>query len=184
MKLKETEIARKRIFNGHLIDLELRKIKLPNQQTAEREIVSHPAAVGALVVNQQQQVLLVQQWREPIKQLSWEIPAGLIDQADPTPLAAMKRELDEETGYQAAIWQQLGRFYSSPGFTDEQITLFYGLNLTKITNKKAMDADEFVKAQWFDSNIITEYLMKQKIVDGKTMLALSLLKRLLPNTKK
>lgn len=178
MKLEETEIARNRIFKGHLIDLELRKIMLPNQQTAEREVVYHPAVVGALVVNQRQQVLLVQQWREPIKQLSWEIPAGLIDKTDQTPLAAMKRELNEETGYQARIWERLGQFYSSPGFTDEQITLFYAQNLAKVTNKKAMDADEFVKAQWFDSATITEYLTNQKIVDGKTMLALSMLKRL------
>lgn len=178
MKLEETEIARNRIFKGHLIDLELRKIMLPNQQTAEREVVYHPAVVGALVVNQQQQVLLVQQWREPIKQLSWEIPAGLVDKTDQTPLAAMKRELNEETGYQAHSWQQLRQFYSSPGFTDEQITLFYARNLAKVTNKKAMDADEFVKAQWFDSATITEYLTNQKIVDGKTMLALSLLKQL------
>ena len=61
-------------------------------------------------------MLLVKQWREPIKQLTLEIPAGLIDETDASPLDAMKRELNEEGGYKAEYWEKVSEFYTSVGF--------------------------------------------------------------------
>ncbi|WP_281196293.1 NUDIX domain-containing protein, partial [Lactobacillus acetotolerans] len=92
MSLKEKEISSKPIFKGRLIDLSVRTIKLPNGETSTREIVNHQPAAAVIAINKKQQMLLVEQWREPIKQLTLEIPAGLIDPTDASPLDAMKRE--------------------------------------------------------------------------------------------
>ncbi|MBA1393846.1 NUDIX hydrolase, partial [Lactobacillus sp. XV13L] len=104
MDLRETEISSKQIFTGRIVDLAVRTIKLPNGETAAREVVKHQPAAAAIAVNDRQEMLLVEQWREPIKKLTLEIPAGLIDETDASPLDAMKRELNEEGGYHADYW--------------------------------------------------------------------------------
>ncbi|MCT7737940.1 MAG: NUDIX hydrolase, partial [Lactobacillus iners] len=101
MDIREEEISRKRIFSGKLIDLDVETISLPNGKTALREIVNHPDASATIAINNQNKMLLVRQWREAIKQETLEIPAGLIDDTDASPLDAMKRELNEEGGYRA-----------------------------------------------------------------------------------
>ena len=92
MDLKETEISNKSIFEGRLIDLNVETVSLPNGKTATREVVKHPDASAAIAINEKKEMLLVSQWREPIKQVTLEIPAGLIDPTDASPLDAMKRE--------------------------------------------------------------------------------------------
>ena len=124
MDLTETEISSKQIFTGRIVDLSVRTIKLPNGETATREVVKHQPASAAIAVNDKQEMLLVEQWREPIKELTLEIPAGLIDETDASPLDAMKRELNEEGGYHADYWEKITEFYSSPGFTNEKLYLF------------------------------------------------------------
>ena len=110
MDLKETEISSKHIFSGRLLNLDVRTIKLPNGESATREIVEHPAASGVIAVSKDKKMLLVKQWREAIKQVTLEIPAGLIDPEDASPLEAMKRELNEEGGYRADYWEKVSEF--------------------------------------------------------------------------
>src|SRR3546814_11945064 len=78
-------------------------------------------------------ILLVAQYRVPLKAQCLELPAGLIgdEREDENPADAAARELEEETGYRAAIMENLGRFYSSPGMVSESFTLFKATNLTK-----------------------------------------------------
>jgi ADP-ribose pyrophosphatase len=97
-----------------------------------------------IAINDEQKMLLVKQWREAIKQITLEIPAGLIDPTDASPLDAMKRELNEEGGYKADYWEKVSEFYSSPGFCDEKMYLFYCDTLTKLTDKRSLDEDEFL----------------------------------------
>ena len=104
MDLKETEISSQHIFKGRIVDLSVRTIELPNGETSTREVIKHRPAAGVIAINKDKKMLLVEQWREPIKQLTLEIPAGLIDSTDATPLDAMKRELNEEGGYRADYW--------------------------------------------------------------------------------
>ena len=102
MNLRETEISNKPVFEGRLIDLNVETISLPNGKTATREIVKHPDASAAIAINDEKKMLLVKQWREPIKQLTLEIPAGLIDETDASPLDAMKRELNDSRMVQSS----------------------------------------------------------------------------------
>ena len=75
MDLEETEISSQQIFQGRILDLSVRTIKLPNGDTATREIVKHRPASCVIAINDQQEMLLVKQWREAIKQVTLEIPA-------------------------------------------------------------------------------------------------------------
>ena len=98
MDLKETEISTKEAFHGSFINLRVENVMLPNGKTASRELVDHRPAAAAICINDEKKMLLVTQWREAIKQLTLEIPAGMIDASDVSPLDAMKRELNEEGG--------------------------------------------------------------------------------------
>lgn len=173
MNLRETEISNKPVFEGRLIDLNVETISLPNGKTATREVVKHPDASAAIAINDEKKMLLVKQWREPIKQLTLEIPAGLIDETDASPLDAMKRELNEEGGYKAEYWEKVSEFYTSVGFCDEKIHLFYCDTLSKIEHKRPLDEDEFLTQEWYSLPEIKQLIASGKIMDAKTVMAIT-----------
>lgn len=179
MDLNETEISNKPIFEGKLIDLNVKTVTLPNGNTAIREVVHHPDASAAIAINSEKKMLLVKQWREPIKQITLEIPAGLIDPTDASPLDAMKRELNEEGGYRADYWEKVMEFYSSPGFSDEKMYLFYCDTLTPLENKRPLDEDEFLTQEWYSLDELKQLLAQGKIVDAKTAMAISVWENML-----
>ncbi|MDF7682578.1 NUDIX hydrolase [Lactobacillus sp. ESL0679] len=179
MDLIETEISSKQIFKGRIVDLAVRTIKLPNGASATREVVNHQPAAAVIAVNSKQEMLLVEQWREPIKELTLEIPAGLIDETDASPLDAMKRELNEEGGYRADYWEKVAEFYSSPGFTNEKLHLFYCDTLTKLTDKRLLDTDEFLTSHWYNLADLKQLSAQGKIVDAKTLYAMSVWENML-----
>lgn len=174
MDIREEEISRKRIFSGKLIDLDVETISLPNGKIALREIVNHLDASATIAINNQNKMLLVRQWREAIKQETLEIPAGLIDDTDASPLDAMKRELNEEGGYRAEYWEKISEFYSSCGFCNEKLYLFYCDTLTKVENKRPLDDDEFLTQVWYSLDELKQLLAQGKIVDSKTVMAINL----------
>ena len=179
LDLKETEISSKQIFQGRILDLSVRTVKLPNGETSTREVIKHKPASGVIAINDEQKMLLVKQWREPIKQITLEIPAGLVDSTDASPLDAMNRELNEEGGYRAEYWETVCEFYSSPGFFDEKMYLFYCDTLTKLTDKRALDEDEFLSSAWYSLDELKNLLAEGKIVDAKTIYAITVWENML-----
>lgn len=174
MSINEQDVTTQHIYHGKILDLDINTIILPNGKLAKREIVHHSSSCGAIVVNKDQKLLLVEQWRDPIKAISLEIPAGLIDETDVSPEAAMKRELNEEAGLQAKYWEKVSEFYSSPGFTDEKIYLYYCDTVIGVKHKKAMDKDEFLTCKWYSQAEINDLIATNKILDGKTRYAISI----------
>ncbi|NVY95690.1 NUDIX hydrolase [Lactobacillus sp. DCY120] len=172
MELKEKLIQNQRIFTGRIINLDLETVQLPNQHSAQREVIHHHGAVGILAIRKQK-ILLVQQWRQPLRQVTWEIPAGKIEiqETDLSQVAA--RELNEETGYQAAQLIKIGGFYSSPGFADEYLTLFWAKGLAPVIQKRPLDADEFVNVRWLSLSDVEEQIQQGTICDAKTLLAVA-----------
>lgn len=179
MDLKETEISSQPIFKGRIVDLSVRTIKLPNGETATREVVKHQPAAAVIAINDKKQMLLVKQWREPIKALTLEIPAGLIDDTDASPLDAIKRELNEEGGYRADYWEKVTEFYSSVGFTDEKLYIYYCDTMTKLEDKRSLDEDEFLTANWYTLDELKKLLAEGKIVDAKTIYAITVWENML-----
>lgn len=111
------------VFGGKIWDI-VRESFDYNGAELTREFVAHPGAVAVIALNEANEVLLIKQYRHPVRKYLWEIPAGLLDIEGESRLEAAKRELLEETGYVADSWQELISFHTTPGGNDETITVF------------------------------------------------------------
>ncbi len=116
-------------FHGRLVTVRIDKVRMPDNQVAERDVVIHPGAVAVLALDDAQQVLLIRQYRHPVGRLLWEIPAGLRDVSGEPPWATARRELLEEAGYRARDWRMLADYYTSPGFSTERLRVFLARDL-------------------------------------------------------
>lgn len=119
-------------FDGRVWDVRTDVVDLGGGEQVERDVVVHPGAVGIIAVDDNQQVLLVQQYRHPVSALLWEPPAGLLDMPGEDPLAAAQRELFEEAGYRASRWSVLLDVFMSPGGSSESVRLFMAQDLTPV----------------------------------------------------
>ena len=117
-------VASEPLLKHWLISVRNDKVRVPDDQYAERTVVTHPGAVAILALDDAQRVLMIRQYRHPVGRLMWEIPAGLQDTAGETPLQTAQRELLEETGYHASQWHLLLDYFSSPGYSTERIRIF------------------------------------------------------------
>lgn len=164
------------IYDGAILQLYRNQIELENGQLAYRELIHHQSAVGILPITHEGTVLLVKQYRPAVVDYIVEIPAGLrdfIDGEEEDALTAAQRELEEETGYQAAVWVQLGSYYVSPGFVNEKVTLYIADNLKKVDNPLAQDEDEQIELVEFTRQEIKHMLANDQVRDMKTAMALN-----------
>jgi ADP-ribose pyrophosphatase len=132
----------------------------------KRSIVRHMGSAVMMAVDEKKRILLVRQFRLPAGKSIWELPAGRLD-AGEKPLEAARRELMEETGYKARTWKRLARFWPSPGFVDEKMTIFLATGLTK-GEPHPMD-DERIECRWFKRKELDKMIRDGKIEDGKTI---------------
>ena len=122
-------IDSKTVYDGRLSDVRIDRFRRADGDEVEREVVSHPGAVG-MVVHDDRVVYLVRQPREAVTEDALlEIPAGKLDTDGESPLETAKRELAEEIGKSAEEWTELKRFYTTPGWADEEFTLFLATGL-------------------------------------------------------
>lgn len=136
----ERTISSQRLYEGRILNLRLDQVELPGGRQALREIVEHRNAVAVVALDAAERVILVRQYRRAADKTLLEIPAGLMDPGE-DPLEAVRRELREETGYQADKIEKLGGFYSSPGFSTEFLYLFLATGLHPGTQHTEMDED-------------------------------------------
>ena len=117
------------LLRGRLITVRTDKVRMPDNNLAERELVIHPGAVAVLALDDASRVLLIRQYRHPVGRLLWEIPAGLRDVAGEPPWQTARRELLEEAGYRARDWRVLADYFSSPGYSTERLRVFLARDL-------------------------------------------------------
>jgi 8-oxo-dGDP phosphatase len=117
------------LFRGRLITVRADKVRMPDNNLAERELVIHPGAVAVLALDDASQVLLIRQYRHPVGRLLWEIPAGLRDVAGEPPWQTARRELLEEASYRARDWRVLADYFSSPGYSNERLRVYLARDL-------------------------------------------------------
>ncbi|GGM22331.1 ADP-ribose diphosphatase [Paraliobacillus quinghaiensis] len=177
-KFEEKTIATTQIFNGKIINLQLDEVTLPNGETSKREIIRHPGGVGIIAVTDENKILFVEQYRKPLDKSLVEIPAGKLE-PDEKPEVTAKRELEEETGYTTDKLELVTSFYTSPGFADELLYIYYTDKLVPIKEKMALDEDEFVELVELTLEEAEALMIENKIHDAKTVYAITYLQHLL-----
>jgi ADP-ribose pyrophosphatase len=136
------------VFAGKIWDI-VRESFDYNGVSLTREFVKHPGAVAVLAIDDQQRVLLIRQYRHPVRSYLWEIPAGLLDIPGEPRIDAAKRELLEETGYIAQDFTELSNFMTTPGGNDEVITIFMARNLQHVGHDLELEGEEVdMQVEW------------------------------------
>jgi 8-oxo-dGTP pyrophosphatase MutT (NUDIX family) len=122
-------IDSKTVYEGKIARVREDRFRYPDGSIAEREVVGHPGAV-AMVAHDDLHIYLVRQPREAVGEESLlELPAGKLDVPGESPLECARRELAEEIGKGASEWRELKRFYTSPGFAEEEVIVFLATDL-------------------------------------------------------
>jgi 8-oxo-dGTP pyrophosphatase MutT (NUDIX family) len=141
-------VSSKTVHEGMTIDVRVDEVRYDDGETAEREVVVHPGAVGIVAIDEES-IYLVRQPREPVGEPALlELPAGKLDVDGEAPLECAKRELAEEIGMTARSWSELKRFYTSPGFTDEEVTLFVATGLEPIPDHEPDPEERIEVIAW------------------------------------
>ncbi|WP_235558433.1 NUDIX domain-containing protein [Sphaerimonospora mesophila] len=123
-------------FAGHVISVRTDTVAMPGGVTADRDYAVHPGSVAVLALDDADRVLLIRQYRHPVRRLLWELPAGLRDVPGEPLVDCAARELAEEAGYRARIWHTLVDLYTSPGMTDERIRVFLARDVEPIPEEE------------------------------------------------
>jgi ADP-ribose pyrophosphatase len=139
--LVETQLASEVGFRGQLLEVRTDKVKLPNGGTGTREYVVHPGAVLVVPVLDDGRLVLERQFRYPVRRVMLEFPAGKLDAGEST-LVCAKRELEEEAGYTAATWKELGTIHPEIGYSNEFIVMYEATGLTHVGQR--LDEGEFL----------------------------------------
>ena len=168
--LNEVMVASEEIFDGHVVHLYKDTVELPNGKHATREVVRHVGAVAVVPLTDDGKVIVERQFRYPLDCVITEIPAGKLDSKSEDRLSAAKRELQEETGYTAEEWIDLGDYYPAAAYTDERISLYLAKGLK--LGERNLDEDEFLNIVAVDLEELVADVLNGTITDGKTQAAL------------
>ena len=165
----ETVISEKKIFEGRVIDFSLRRARLEDGTLVDREIVINKGAVVIVPLTEKNEVRLLKQYRAAAEKWIIELPAGGLEAGEDPDLAA-PRELLEETGDQAAVWQKLHGFYSAPGILTEFLHLYLATELTPGPNE--VEFDEHIEVMTVPWTEAIAMVRRHEIEDAKTIAGL------------
>ncbi len=168
-KLRETAVASTEIYHGKIMDFYMDTVRLPNGNTAARELSRHVGAVAVVPLMDDGRVIVERQFRYPVDAVITEIPAGKRDSRDEPPEEAARRELREETGVTAAELIPLGPFYPAAAYSDEVIWLYLARGLS--FGAQQLDDDEFLNVQAVPLEALVRDILDGKVPDAKTQAA-------------
>lgn len=166
MDYTEQPVRRIGTYEGVIVDLTEDMVRLPNGEITIREVVHHPGGVCVAAVDEDGTVALVRQYRFPFGEHLLELPAGKLEKGE-EPLPAAKRELSEETGLEADVWQDLGAIYTSPGFSTETLYLYLATGLHQ--GQAHPDPNEFLDVERMSLSQLVDLVEKGTVKDAKTV---------------
>lgn len=164
------------IFSGKIINVHTDKITLVDGTEAQREVVDHPGGVAIVGLTENNEVLMVRQFRYPYKETIYEIPAGKLEKGE-DPREAAIREFREECGAVAEKFEPLGEIYPTPGYCGEIIRIFYATDLT--FGEQELDEDEYLEVIKMPFSECAAKIMSGEIKDAKTIVGILKLKELM-----
>ncbi len=164
------------IYSGRIITVHNDEVMLCNRKTAERECVDHPGGVAVIGITDEDEILLVRQFRYPYKETIYEIPAGKVEKGE-DPYDTGIREFKEECGATADEYFSLGEIYPSPGYTNEIIRLWGARGIH--FEEQELDDDEFLEIHKMKYDVLMDKIMSGEIKDAKTVAAAFKLKEYL-----
>ena len=174
MSSRFESIEERTTYDAGFFTVSRARFRHEDSEEVEREIVRHTGAVGIVVLDDDR-LWFVRQPREAIGSPDFlEIPAGKLDEEGESPLDTAKRELAEEIGKQASGWEPLGSFYTSPGFTDEEVHLFLATGISDVDIQPEVDHDERIDVEVRPLTDLDAILAETK--DSKTLIGLYELK--------
>jgi ADP-ribose pyrophosphatase len=159
---------RKNLYSGRIVHLVVDTVEI-NGREAIREVVHHPGGVVVLAELEDGRIPFVRQSRYPMDKVLLELPAGKLDPGEPRDTCAA-RELEEEAGFRPLRLDHVFDFYSSPGFSDEIISLYHTNQLVSVANN--LDHDEDIEVEFYTLDEAVDLSVKGEITDAKTMLAI------------
>ena len=170
MNFEEKTLDYEYVFKGKVIEVRRDNIEISTGEKSIREVVEHSGGVVIVAQKTPDTILMVKQFRYPIKQTNLELPAGKLEKGE-NPFVAAQRELEEETGFKAEKWQNLGYINTTPGFCDEKLYLYYASDLTFVGEHP--DEDEIIQCFEYKTCDIFEKIKNGEINDAKTICALT-----------
>ena len=170
MNFEEKTLDSKYVYQGKVIDVKYDNVEVADGTKSVRIVVEHPGGVVIVAQKSSDIILMVEQFRYPIKQTSLELPAGKLEKGE-DPFPAAQRELEEETGYKAKKWESLGYINTTPGFCDEKLYLYHATDLEFVGEHP--DEGEIIEAHEYKINEIFDKIKGGEINDSKTICALT-----------
>lgn len=167
--LKEKTLSQEIKYNGRILNLRVDTVLLPNGKQAKREVVEHSGGVCVVAFDENDNLLMVKQFRYPYGEITLEIPAGKINYGE-DPKECGARELTEETGYVAKELTKLAHLYPTPAYDSEIIHIYLAKQLTK--SSQHLDEDEFLSVERVPFDKAVEMVMNNEIPDSKTQIAI------------
>lgn len=168
--MKEKTISSKTVYKCSFLTLYEDKVLLPNNETSQRVYIKHPGAGAVLPITSEGNIILTKQYRYPIRDISIEIPAGKKDLVTESGFECVKRELEEETGYQSNNIQHVYDIHNCVGYSDELIEMFVAYDCYKVENPLQPDDDEFIDVVIYTVNEVKKLIKENTITDVKTIL--------------
>lgn len=169
--MKFKHLGRKKIFENSHITVISEELELPNHTIVNWTFTQGRHYVGILALTPENNVVLVKQYRPALKNMTVEIPAGLVELGEEPEVAAL-RELQEETGYHAQKITKIYDYYTSPGFTDSQFHIYLAEEL--VMKEQHLDPEEFIEV----IEIPWDNIPKECYRDSKSLIALNYLKNI------
>jgi ADP-ribose pyrophosphatase len=176
--LKEQTLDSHLAYEGLFLKMYKDDVQLPNGKTAQREYIKHPGAVAIVPLFDDHSVLLERQYRYPLERAILEIPAGKLEFGE-DPLECAKRELKEETGFEASEWIFLGKIHPVISYSTEFIDIYLAKGL--IQGFAKLDDEEFLDTFQATLQEVNDWIKSGVITDVKTIISHYWLKDYLAN---
>jgi ADP-ribose pyrophosphatase len=160
------------MYRCKIFDIWEEEVLLPNGKSSNQNWIDHSPTVAVAALNDKNEILLISQYRNSVKKNLLEIPAGTMDKTEESPVTCARRELAEETGFQAQTFSPLFEGYLVPGYCNEYMYFFLARNL--FAKPLPPDEDEFIEIIPTSLTKAKELLKQGDIIDVKTALGIIL----------